>query len=148
MSVIHDSHCSVTVQEIRVPGVDVAGFHGNKVFDEFVGGIHGFFEEGDYHGVELLLQLRVASEERFVEELAEDADKFVIDKTDAFQAWFFQSLDLLLDNNFKRSSANVHSSFAWNSAHYLFAASLSLAGGSRVQTFYLPHGGSSLFVPL
>ena len=59
----------MAVEEVRVTGVDVAGFHGNKVLDELVGRLHGLLEEGDDSLVKLLLQSRISSEKRLVQEL-------------------------------------------------------------------------------
>ena len=42
----------------------------------------------------------------FREELAKNADKFIIDELAAFKTGLFKSLNLLLHNDFKRSRPN------------------------------------------
>lgn len=103
---VDNGHGAVTVEEVRVASVDVTGFHGNEISNEFVRWVHCSLVEVDDDGVEFLLQLRVSSEERLVEELTQDADEFIIDETDAFQAWFFEALNLLLNDDFECCCAN------------------------------------------
>ena len=86
--------------------IDIASFHGNQVTDKFVGGIHAFSEKGDDNGVKLLLQQRVPAEQLLVQELAQDANQFVVDERGALETGFFQPPDLLLDDQFKGRGSN------------------------------------------
>jgi hypothetical protein len=52
----------VTVEEIRVPGIDITSLHGNQVFDEFVCWIRGPLEEGNGDLMELVLQCGISPE--------------------------------------------------------------------------------------
>jgi hypothetical protein len=70
----------MSVEEIGVASVDVGGFHVDEIPDELVRWVHALLEEGDNNSVELLLEHGIAAEELLVQELAEDADKFVIDQ--------------------------------------------------------------------
>ena len=70
----------MAVEEVGMTGVDVNCLHGNEIADEFVRRVECFAEEGDDDGVEAVFELWVTTEELFGEELAEDANQFVIDK--------------------------------------------------------------------
>lgn len=53
----------MTVQEIRMASIDVARLHSNKILDKLIRRLHGSLKEIDDNLVELLLELRIASEE-------------------------------------------------------------------------------------
>ena len=93
-------------QEIWVTGINVAGLHSNKILDKLIRRLHGLLEERNHHLMEFLLQLRIPPEGLLVQQLAQNAHKFVIDQRSTFQAGILESLDLLLHNQFKSSGAD------------------------------------------
>lgn len=87
-------------------GVDVGGLHTDQILNQLVGGVHALLEEGNNHGVELLLQHWVATEQLLAEKLTQDAHQLIIDQRDTLCAGVLQALDLLLHDQLERSGSN------------------------------------------
>ena len=78
MSVIDNGHGTMAIEEVWMTSIDIAGFHGDKVADQFVGGVHDLLEEADDHGMKFFFQLWIPSEKRLLQELAQNSHKFVV----------------------------------------------------------------------
>lgn len=96
----------MSVEEVRVASVDVAGFHSDQILNELVRRLHAFLEESDDHVMELLLEHGVSPEQLLVQKLTQNSNQFIIHQRDTLQAGFFQPLDLLLDDQFEGGSSN------------------------------------------
>ena len=87
-------------------GVDVACLHVDQIAHQLVRRLHTLLEEGDNDSVELFLQHGVSAEQLLVQEVAQNADKLVVDQRDTLQTGILQSPDLVLDNQLESSSTN------------------------------------------
>jgi len=114
----------VTVEEIRVCRINIASLHRDHIGHKFRCWRHRVLEEIDDDAVEALAQRWIPTECLLMsykdtfrgqkihygqrtydlrEELAKNADKLIIDELAAFKPRLFESLDLLLHNDFKGS---------------------------------------------
>ena len=96
----------MAVQEVGMSRVDIARLHRHQILDQLVGRIERLLEEHDDDVVEFLFELRVPTEELFVQQLSEDAHQLVVDERDALQAGILEPLDLMLDDQLKGGGAD------------------------------------------
>ena len=116
----------MTVEEIWMCRVDIAGLHGDHIGYKLRCRCHGRLKEIDDDAIKTFTQRRIPTEcllthekrfrgrrayynqrtHYFREKLTKNADKFIVYELAAFEPRIFKSLDLLLHNDFEGRRPN------------------------------------------
>lgn len=79
VAVVYDSHGPVTIKEIRMASIDIAGLHGDQILHQLIRRLHSLLEKANYNAMEFLLERWVSSEHLLCKELRENADELIVD---------------------------------------------------------------------